>query len=999
MDDRKSQDASAAQRTHAAAAAAARPASSPSGSTFDPRDIVPEPLFCCDSDGRLVWMNSAAEQLAGHPSHELLGQTFPILFPFPDRKRISRHIARQHLKGKNEFYCEAPFVTGEGRVHWVGLKVKKVLSGSGKAGYVASAHDLQDVHEELERLKMRERELRASVEETKSASQLKSDFLASMSHEIRNPMNGVIGMSRTLLESTLNEEQRMWTNVILGSGEALLQLVNDILDFSRIEAGKIDLETLDFDLRVAVDQCSSLLAPRAAAQGLAFTAEVKPRVPSRLTGDPGRLRQVVLNLAGAAIKFTERGAVDVVVDLAEETAHQVVLRVSVRQNSAELTAENIDRLFRVFGSGDPAAMKQYGGSGLGLTIARQLVSLMGGEVGVVEEPGRGATLWFMLPLKKQPDEVAPEPRAEADLRGVRVLVADAAVAAREEMKLMLTAWGCEAEEAGDGLQALERLRSAASDGKPVQVALIDMDLPILDPESFSAAMRSEPGLNRTRLMLLTNLGRRGDAARAEDWGYLAYLLKPVQSSQMHEALVQIVSRGDSFGPPPGAKVSTSPRIITRHVIAEQQRQRVRVLLVEDNPVNQLVAVASLRRMGYSPDVVSSGEAALDAVARAPYDIIFMDVNLGELDGLETTRRIRENEADTRHTPIVAMTAHDRSEERRACLDAGMDDYLAKPINLEDMCERVDRWVRRDAAGAVRASGAHDANDAAIAGSAMGMFFEAPAEASAAAHVARQVEPLEVPPTTIEASSVEPLPFGDPGVASAWDTPAVPSEPVVEHWEVEEEPDSNPNWARPEVESPAFEPASLESSIESTTFEAPALGLVPPLELRASDDFASNRSTGEPGASAEAEAVDDSLPDLAASSDDASFRPVDWDAAKESGMHETPVLDTKRLEASSMGNPELKALLVKAFTAQTRPRFEKLTVAATQNDADGVAFEAHALRGMCATVGAARCAQVFETIERLGREGRLEPISYLLQRAEIEVARMEAMFRDGFAAAA
>jgi len=313
---------------------AGRPAapdtSRPAGSSpFDPRDLVPEPLFCCDTEGRLVWMNGAAEQLTGHPASGLTGQPLTILLPFEDRRRLVRALLRRHRSGVKDFYLEAPIVTGQGRVHWVGVQVRRIRAATGREGYVASVHDLQAIHEELETLRRRIRETEARAEEASVGAQLKTEFLSTMSHELRTPMNGLIGMSRLLLDSSLQGEERMYAEIIHASGLTLLEMINDIMDYSRIEAGRLEVESLDFDLRVAIDSVGTILGPRANSKERAFSSRVSHRVPSHLKGDPGRIRQVLANLGAWLIKCGEQGPLDMSVELAEETAHTVVVRFSL----------------------------------------------------------------------------------------------------------------------------------------------------------------------------------------------------------------------------------------------------------------------------------------------------------------------------------------------------------------------------------------------------------------------------------------------------------------------------------------------------------------------------------------------------------------------------------------------------------------------------------------------------------------------------------------------
>ena len=1075
-------------------------ASSPS---FDPRDLVPEPLFCCDPEGRLIWMNSAAEHLTNRPAAELLQQSFATLFPFEDRQRFVRRLMRYHRRGAIDFYVEAPITRGLGPAHWVGIQVRRIRAVNGKMGYVASVHDLQAIHEELETLRRRVRAVEARAEEASAAMQLKSEFLATMSHEIRTPMNGVIGMSRLLLDSKLDREQEMYAQIINGSGMALLELVNDMLDYSRIEGGRLEVESIDFDLRVAVDNVASLLAPRANGRGRHFTCKVHHRVPSHLRGDPGRVRQVLTNVATWAIRSSEQGPVNVSVELAEETAHQVVVRFAITDLGLHSSEERRGELLDAFTRGETDLARRFGGPGLTLMLARQLIHLMGGEAGVRTDLGAGTTLWFMLPLAKQAEQPAPVPLPDFDMAGLRVLVADGTRTIRSMLREMLEGWGYSVEECEDGLMALERMRTAAEQGNPYAVALIDMDLPVLDANSLAAATREEERLRHTRLMLLANVGRRGDAARAEESGYSAYLMKPIEPSQFHAALLEVLRRELVPGAAAGAQ-----RIVTRHSVAEQARRRVRVLLVEDNPVNQLVAVAALRRVGYDPVVATTGEQAIKAAADEPFDMVFMDLMLpGAVSGTEAAMAIRKHEARVRHTPIVAVTAKVSDDEQRRCLEAGMDDFLPKPVDLERMCTLVELWTRRAPENEIPVHAPEDrvnvtsswdvariTNEQAIgsrpevatpAASAPAPALDVPAALPVAPEAPRSFEPAPIAPAPIAPASIEPAfnrfepelvdpatsyesapseplqfvgpepvaPESAPPAAafeSTWDqardeqsrereiTPA--AEPAVEFWNVD---DATAHASAPEPvtqshESAAFDPVPVAPTHESSVFDPEPVASVAPevVEVDTSAWAArleqSEREVSEPAPVAEVSPSEPApvaevsepapiteTPQFSASSvsdfdafraepvslvppaaaeppatgSDLSLKPKTWEEARDASMVVTPILDPVRLDQSSMGNPELQKMLVQSFLTQVHPRLQRLREGVLLGDAEVVGFEAHALKGMCGTLGALRCAEVFEHMERLAQQQRLEPLRFKMDRAESEVQQVEALLRE------
>ncbi len=550
-------------------------------------------------------------------------------------------------------------------------------TGDSKIGLVTSA--------DIVSLRQRMKQLTAQLEEARAQVQLKGEFLATMSQEIRTPMNGVLGMTRLLLETELDADQRGMVEVIQNSSRALLHLVNDTLDFSKLDAGQLDINGIGFDLRVTVDEVASLLAPLANEKNLHFECRVSHAVPSRLTGDPGRLRQVLLNLAGNAIRFSERGVVTMRVDRLEEDDAKVTLKFSVQDSGSGMPDDHRARLYKSYAQARDSAVQPLGGAGLGLAIAGRLVTLMGGAVGVETQPGQGGAFWFSISFEKQ--AAAPQPaQPSVQLRGLRALVVDPSRAARRSLVEMLAAWGCRADEVEHGPEALGRLREAADGGDPYRVALIDMDLEGMEGEQLGWAIRSDSRLDGTRTMLLTSVGRRGDAQRAQSLGFSAYLLKPVEWSELYDAMAEVLNNG------PASVGAGAPALVTRHSLAEARRGRLRILLVEDNAVNQLVAEWALRRLGYTIDVATGAAAALEVWERQRYDLILMDVQMPVMDGCKAAAAIRARERGVR-TPIIGMSGAVAQGDRERCTAAGMDDCLGKPIDLGQLCAAVEHWAR------------------------------------------------------------------------------------------------------------------------------------------------------------------------------------------------------------------------------------------------------------------------------------------------------------------
>ena len=614
----------------------------------------------------------------GEPS--VVGRTLPEVWPsMPERYR---KVFERALAGEIVGEPEDALERDDGTTVFMRWTVHPWRDAHGKvAGVVLAAQSIDVL--------VRARQ--AALE----GSRLKSEFVANMSHEIRTPMNGVIGMTRLLLDTPLTSEQREYAEVIDQSGRALLEIINDILDFSKIEAGRIDLEHVDFDLRRAVREVLGSFAEAAHAKGLELLCLIRHDVPNALRGDPGRLRQVLTNLVGNAVKFTEKGEVVLRVTLDESGDDAALVRFEVRDTGIGIDGELKPRLFQSFVQADGSASRRYGGTGLGLAISKRLVSLMGGSIDVDSRPGRGSTFWFNVRLERQA-EAAPVAPPSARLAGRRVLVVDDNATNRQILRHQLGYWGLRVTAVESGPRGLALMQQAGASGTGYDLAILDMKMPEMDGLELARAIKQDQALASVRLVLLTSFGQRGHGAEAAKIGIAAYLTKPVDEADLYDCLVEVLDE---------ARSRRAPHLVTRHSLREQRLPiAAHVLVAEDNEVNQKVAVKILEKLGYRVELAENGKEALAACARRRYDAVLMDGQMPGMDGYEATRRIRERETrGGRRVPIIAMTASAMKGDREKCLESGMDDYVTKPVTPENLEAVLRKWVGAASAPAERAA--------------------------------------------------------------------------------------------------------------------------------------------------------------------------------------------------------------------------------------------------------------------------------------------------------
>ncbi len=671
---------------------------------LDLLENIEEGFFEADLDGKLVICNSSFLQILGYPKETAVGQKVETIVDKKSAEKMnsafasilengepvkSIEIKYRNLSGENRFVDASVSLAKNANEEPIGFRgiIRDVTDRiTVEENLITANKELSELNDQLEEAIARANDMAMKAE---LASISKSEFLANMSHEIRTPMNGIIGMTGLLLDTKLNREQKEYGDIVLQCAESLLKIINDILDYSKIEAKKLDLEIFDFDLRNTVEAVSEILVFRAVEKGLEFATLINNDVPALLRGDPGRLRQIIINLAGNAVKFTDKGEIFIAVSLESEDEDSVTIKFSVKDSGIGIPKNRISRLFQSFSQADVSTTRKYGGTGLGLAISKELAGLMGGTIGVDSRYDRGSTFWFTAVFAKQKSMQTDVVAALENIKGKRVLVVDDLPLNRKIFAEYLKPSKCRLGEAGNGATALKMMKKASAKKDPYSIVIIEMHMDEMDGEALGRAIKSDPDIAGAKLVMLTLAGKRGDRARVEEIGFSAYMTKPIKQSQLYECLLSLTGED--------AKATSNEKtesFVTKHALADARKQKIKILIAEDNEVNRKLAIRLLEKAGYKAFAVEHGGKAVKALEEDAYDVVLMDVQMPIMNGFEATRAIRRagSPVTDRDIPIIAMTAQAMMGDREKCIKVGMDDYVSKPVRPTELFAAIENQL-------------------------------------------------------------------------------------------------------------------------------------------------------------------------------------------------------------------------------------------------------------------------------------------------------------------
>ncbi|MCP3873860.1 MAG: response regulator [Desulfobacteraceae bacterium] len=641
-----------------------------------------EGMFQMSRDGHFLRANSAMATINGYDSPEEMMSSITDVrkqhyYDPNDRREFSRILQET---GRVEGF-EARLLRKDGSVFWASISARVVKDA--ETGMVYYEGSLVDMTEKKEK---ENEERKRKVAE--AANNAKTEFLSNMSHEIRTPLNGIIGMTELALDdNNLDDKQKNIFYTINTETSSLQDVINEVLDFSKIEAGKLELEQIPFDLKHSIEDVVNIFAYRAEQKGLMFISFLAPDVPVKLIGDPGRFRQIIVNLAGNALKFTQEGEIYIKGELFEDLGDKIKIRISIKDTGIGIPKDKQAAIFDSFTQVDGSTTRKYGGTGLGTTISKQLTEAMGGEIGIESEEGRGSTFWFTAVFCKQKEQKPILKEKELDLRNLKVLVVDHNKTNRFVLTEYLRAWDCFTVEAMDGKEALSILKGSNSSKEPFSLILIDFQISKINCFDLARKIKTVETLQKIPIIVLSSTGMKGDGKSCREIGVNGYLTKPIRQDDLHRVILSVLGLSKETQP------HTSPKLVTRHTIAEDYSKEGHILLTEDYPTNQQVAMRHLQKAGYQVDLAENGQLAVEAYKNKSYDLILMDIQMPLMDGYEATAKILELETQSlNHVPIIAMTAHAIQGYREKCLEAGMDDYITKPLRRKGLLAMVDKWI-------------------------------------------------------------------------------------------------------------------------------------------------------------------------------------------------------------------------------------------------------------------------------------------------------------------